>query len=154
MAQTTSLDTLIELARKARDRAGQALAEGRQQSQQAEAQLARLHAYREEYAAQLQNLMTRGIEASTLANYRHFLGSLDEAIQSARQALDQQQQRVETTRQHWQQEQRQLTSFDTLAQRRACAVQRREIRQEQRLGDEICNQLVARNRRAMQAEQE
>ena len=88
--------------------------------------------------------MSRGIDAATLANYRRFIRSLDDAIDTALQALDQQQEKVAASQQHWQQRQRQLSSYDTLAARRAEQERRQEQRRELRDNDELTNNAMAR----------
>ena len=107
MNASNPLDTLIEQSRKARDHAGRNLADDRRGQAQSAAQLDALRRYRHEYCRRLQDAMSRGIDAATLANYRRFIRSLDDAIDKALQALDQQQEKVAASQQHWQQRQRQ-----------------------------------------------
>ncbi|MBN7795831.1 flagellar export protein FliJ [Parahaliea mediterranea] len=140
------LDTLIELARKARDGAGKALAQERQQSRQTAMQLDTLRQYRREYASQMQIVLQGGTDAATLANYRDFLQSLDAAIERAGQALEQQEKRVDNRREHWRQEQRKLSSYDTLAERRAQRERSSEQRREMLQNDEFVTNLSARTR--------
>lgn len=147
-ANSSPLDTLIELARGSRDQAGQALAQEHQSEQQVAGQLESLKQYRLEYAQQLQQAMREGIDPATMRNYQQFLDSLDSALDRARQALETQQQRVGQRRAQWQQEQRKLSSYDTLATRRQEQQQRREARQELRLSDELVNGRLARARHA------
>ena len=105
------LDMLTDLARDARDQAGKLLAQERQTQQQTEAQLQSLNRYRVEYAERLQHAMRDGIDPATMYNYQQFLASLDAALVRARQALTAQQKRVQQSQQHWQQEQRKLSSW-------------------------------------------
>ena len=122
------LDMLTDLARDARDQAGKLLAQERQTQQQTEAQLQSLNRYRVEYAERLQHAMRDGIDPATMYNYQQFLASLDAALVRARQALTAQQKRVQQSQQHWQQEQRKLSSYDTLASRRLLEEHRRQAR--------------------------
>lgn len=147
-ANSSPLDTLIELARGSRDQAGQALAQENRNEQQVAGQLESLRQYRLEYAQQLQQAMREGIDPATMRNYQQFLDSLDTALDRARQALETQQQRVGQRRAQWQQEQRKLSSYDTLASRRQEQQQRREARQELHLSDELVNGRLARARQA------
>ncbi|MDR9441066.1 MAG: flagellar export protein FliJ [Halomonas sp.] len=140
----TPLDTLIELARDARDQAGQNLASEQRISRQVSQQVESLHRYRQEYAEKLNAAMRTGIDPATMRNYQHFLASLDDALVRARQALDAQQQRVAKTRQHWQQLQQRLSSYDTLAERRNIARRRAEQRREQHVSDDLVNSRMAR----------
>ncbi|MFI8749741.1 flagellar export protein FliJ [Vreelandella lionensis] len=138
------LDMLTDLARDARDQAGKLLAQERQTQQQTEAQLQSLNRYRVEYAERLQHAMREGIDPATMYNYQQFLASLDAALVRARQALTAQQKRVQQSQQHWQQEQRKLSSYDTLASRRLLEEHRRQARYEQKSTDDFVNSRVAR----------
>lgn len=140
----TPLDTLVELARDARDQAGQDLADEQRTSSQVNQQLESLHRYRQEYAAKLNAAMRDGIDPASMRNYQQFLASLDDALVRARQALAAQQERVERTRQQWQQQQQRLSSYDTLIERRDVARRRSEQRREQHVSDDLVNSRMAR----------
>ena len=111
------------------------------------AELDALRRYRQEYCRRLKDARRRGIDAATLANYRRFIRSLDDAIDTALRALDQQDEKVAASQQHWQQRQRQLSSYDTLAERRAAQQRQREQRRELRDNDELTNNAMARRSR-------
>ena len=68
MNASNPLDTLIEQSRKARDHAGRNLADDRRGQAQSAAQLDALRRYRQEYCRRLQDAMSRGIDAATLAD--------------------------------------------------------------------------------------
>ncbi|MDR5875282.1 flagellar export protein FliJ [Halomonas sp. CUBES01] len=142
----TQLEMLADLARDARDQAGIALAQERQGEQQTTAQLHSLNRYRAEYAERLQLAMREGIDPATMYNYQQFLASLDAALERARQTLAAQQKRVEKRQQHWQQEQRKLSSYDTLASRRLVEEHRRLERREQKTNDDLVTSRLARQR--------
>lgn len=148
MSATGPLDALIEQSRRSRDGAGRLLAEERRGREQTAAQLETLQEYRREYRRRLQEAMNRGISAATLNDYSRFIRSLDSAIARARDALDQQGEKVAASQRHWQQHQRQLSSFDTLAARRAEGERRREQRHEHRQADEMAQNMLARRSRA------
>lgn len=135
----TPLDTLTEMARQARDQAGQRLAGDRRDARQVAEQLEALQRYRAEYAARLQTALREGIDPASMHNYQRFLASLDDALERARQALGEQQRRVDQSQQHWQSEQRRLRSYDTLAERRDASRRRTEQRREQRASDDLVN---------------
>ena len=138
------LDTLVELARDARDQAGRDLASEQRTRHQVSQQLESLRRYRQEYAEKLNSAMNQGIDPATLRNYHQFIGSLDDATVRARQSLDNQDRRVEKARRQWQQEEQRLSSYDTLIERRESARRRDEQRREQRETDELVNGRVAR----------
>lgn len=142
------LETLIELAQSSRDKAGQALASERHSEQQVAGQLEALHQYRLEYSQKLQQAMREGIDPASMRNYQQFIDSLDDALERAQQALKAQQQRVDQRQSQWQQEQRKLSSYNTLVHRRQQEQQRSEARQELRLNDELVNGRFVRARRS------
>ncbi|MBF8222267.1 flagellar export protein FliJ [Halomonas sp. 328] len=144
MSQQGPLDTLIDLAREGRDKAALGLAQARQGEQQGVAQVETLKRYRQEYAERLQRAMQEGIDPASMHNYQHFLRSLDEAMNRAQQTLAQQRQQVTRSQQQWQGEQRKLSSYDTLASRRAEQAQRVIQRQELRHSDELTQQALLR----------
>ncbi|MGR2737483.1 flagellar export protein FliJ [Billgrantia sp. Q4P2] len=146
MSASSQLAMLSDLARDARDQAGQLLAGERQSERQVASQLESLNRYRLEYAERLQQAMREGIDPASMHNYQHFLASLDAALQRARQALDAQQQRVQQSQQQWQQEQKKLSAFDTLISRRDIERQRQETRREQRISDEMSAGRLLRQR--------
>lgn len=146
MSATSQLAMLGDLARDARDQAGQLLAGERMSERQVAAQLEALSRYRLEYAERLQLAMRDGIDPASMHNYQQFLASLDAALQRARDALDSQQQRVQQSQQHWQQEQKRLSAYDTLSTRRNAELQKYEARREQRNSDEMAAGRLLRQR--------
>jgi flagellar FliJ protein len=141
---TSQLEMLTDLARGARDQAGKTLAQERQTEQQTTAQLQSLLGYRAEYAERLQKAMRDGIDPATMYNYQQFLASLDAALSRARQALAAQQASVQQSQLNWQQEQRKLSSYDTLASRRLLEEHRRSERHEQKTNDDLVTSRLAR----------
>ncbi|MGH8153329.1 MAG: flagellar export protein FliJ [Rhodanobacteraceae bacterium] len=144
MTPSNVLDTLIEESRKSRDHAGRALAEDRRTQQLTTQQLDALRHYKHEYHAGLGNALVRGIDIGTLHNYQRFIHSLDDAIGNAGLQLQQNTDRVHASQQRWTQQQRQLSSYDTLATRRAARLDLAESRREQRSNDELSNNMHAR----------
>jgi len=140
----TPLDTLIGLVRDARDGAARLLAGERHSERQLAEQLAMLEQYRNEYWERLHEHMRGGMDAVRLQDYQGFLASLDNAIVQATKAIGEQKQRVSLRQQQWQQEQRRLTSYDALSQRRHAALRLQEARCEQRRNDEFTTNRVAR----------
>lgn len=147
MSAAKPLDLLIEQSRKVRDQAGRSLADERRGETQAAARLHTLTEYRGEYAQRLQAAMNQGIDAASLANYQRFIHSLDAAIEQAREALRHQGDRVSASQQNWRQSQRRLSSYDTLATRRAARAHQERERYEQRQSDEQTQNTLARQHR-------
>ncbi len=88
--------------------------------------------------------MSDGIDPATMYNYQQFLASLDAALSRARQALAAQQASVQQSQKNWQQEQRKLSSYDTLASRRLLEEHRRSERHEQKTNDDLVTSRLAR----------
>lgn len=139
-----TLHKITELARDARDKAGQLLASAQASRLELESHLALLHDYRQEYNSRLQEAMMAGISSSLLNDYRLFLASLDRTLAQAKEQLKVQEQQLDQCREQWQGEQKRLTSFDTLLSRQAQRAQRAQQRNELRTNDEINNNKVAR----------
>ena len=134
---TATLNTLLELAREARDKAGQLLASERSTSQQIHAQLELLSGYRREYGQQLQQLTEQGVDLMVLHDYQAFLSSLDQAIKQAHESMETQNHRISHCQHSWQQQQKKMTAYDLLAQRRRAQQRQQETRIENRNNDEI-----------------
>lgn len=145
MSTTSALDTLIDLTRETLEAAGRTLAGQRRAQQQAQAQMNTLEQYHQEYRQRLQQAMQNGIAPASLHNYRTFLASLDNAIERAGQTLAVQQQHVNHSQRHWQEQRRKLNAYDTLVKRRALLGQLQEGRAEQRRSDETSAQLRRRH---------
>lgn len=146
MRTTNPLDTLIEQSRKARDQAGRTLADDRNSEQQAALQLDTLQEYRREYQRKLQDALVQGVNVTSLHNYQRFIYSLDHAIDNAGNNLRQHNDKVDSSKQSWRQRQKRLSSYDTLADRRATRQRQHEAKQEQRQTDELSNNNQARRR--------
>lgn len=143
---TVVLAHLTEQAEKARTEAAQLLAEDRQNKQKIALQLQTLQQYRNDYAEQLQHQMKQGMASHLLNNYRQFLGSLDHAITRAQDALLDQQQKVDSSQQHWMTKQRKLASYETLSDRKQVAAQRVMNKREQKMADELSLAMYMRQR--------
>jgi flagellar FliJ protein len=147
MTAFSSLHTLIDLATDARDSAAVQLGRLRQTRQQSRQQLDALLAYREEYRTRMEAALADGVSMASLDNYRRFLASLDRAIVGQRAALADNDARVAGGKRHWQDRQRRLQSFDTLAKRRFDAHARIEAKREQRLSDEYAQRIHSHGKR-------
>lgn len=145
-ATSTPLDTLIDLARSARDSAGQQLAGARQTEMQLRQQVQQLETYRMEYVRKLQTTLKNGASLATVNDYRRFIVSLDDAIVRAQTELANRQLLVNERQLALQHEQRRLKSYDTLMSRREQTLLRQQERRELRHTDEINTNTYARQR--------
>ena len=87
MSASSQLAMLSDLARDARDQAGQLLAGERQSERQVSAQLESLNRYRLEYAERLQPAIREGIDPASMQHSQQVLSSLHAALQPTTQAL-------------------------------------------------------------------
>jgi len=136
MINAGTLDTLVDLARQAVEKAGLHLRRLTDERLGAEQQLAMLHSYRQDYMLRLQNTIENGVSASNYQNFRRFIETLDAAILQQNKALAHMEGRIRDSQRHWNERQRQLNAYEALATRRQCLVRERQARAEQRLYDE------------------
>lgn len=144
MIDRHALDFLIERAEKSRNEAGRDLAEQRQVEQQLQGQLSLLRNYHKEYRQRLQSAMVNGVSLLTIRDYQGFIKSLESAIANAEEQLKSQQRSVEQSQGALHSEQRKLSSFDTLAERRKQLERSTSARREQKQSDELINNTFAR----------
>lgn len=112
-----ALATLIDLAQNQADQAGRRLGELQRAQLSAQDQLTLLQTYRADYLSRLDEKMAQGLSTAQLRNYQGFILTLDEAIALQAQLSEQAGDRLADGRQQWQQSQRKLGAFDTLAER-------------------------------------
>lgn len=139
MSDTSSLETLIELAEGDRDSAAKLLGQLRNAHQQNHSQLEMLVEYRNDYRTRLEAAMQKGLTMAALQNYQRFLASLDRAISHQRGQLDNSQGRVQRGVSNWQQQQKRVNSYDVLLHRRRQEAEQRKSRLEQRQNDEFAS---------------
>ncbi|MCI0508858.1 flagellar FliJ protein [Chromohalobacter marismortui] len=137
MNARSPLTTLKELAQETCDQAARSVGHSQRSLQEAQQRLDQLLNYRHEYRQRLDASMEKGIEPANWHNYQQFLASLDQAIAGQRKALNDQQRQLDRQQQAWQGEKRKLNTYDTLVSRREQSEQKRAIRREQQLFDEM-----------------
>lgn len=136
MPNKLPLATLIELAQNKTDEATRRLGQLQTAHTSAAEKLEMLQRYRQEYLDQLQVQMGAGVPAAQLRNFRNFIATLDAAIEQQRAVTVQADTRLATGRGDWQNSQRRLNSFDTLAGRVRLQEMAVQNRREQRDSDE------------------
>lgn len=145
-SNTKALDVLVEMTQKVLQEAGTKLAESRRSEMQAREFLETLLQYRNDYTHEMQRLLMEGMRATTLVNYRAFLGSIDNAISQATLAVKDHERSVDRHKSAWQEQHKRVNSFETLIERRNKANLVIESRAEQRQSDEFSAQSRSRNR--------
>lgn len=137
MPQPFALQTVLDLMQDRADAATQALARLLASEHDAQAKLALLEGYREEYLERFRQAARDGLEPTQWRNYQTFLDRLDEAIAQQRQAVRAQQTRTAAGQEHWQQQKTRLQAFTALAERHHDNETRNALRQEQKMQDEF-----------------
>jgi len=135
--KTSTLNTLIDLARTDTDEAARKLAQLAQARREAEQQLDTLLSYRKDYADRLLQESKIGLTASNYHNFRQFIATLDDAISQQNRMLEQMDDKLRKGQDSWQAEKKRLNSFEILQTRQLRQEAVRESRREQRLNDEI-----------------
>ncbi len=142
--EQNQLDALIKMAKEARDTAAKLLAGEQRNYRHICAQIEQLLNYRQDYRNHLQELVANGIDLATYREYQRFLGTLDTAISNAQSELEKYKQQLAKQREMWQQKQRTLSSYDTLAERKREAANKAEMKKEQKLHDEMNSNAFSR----------
>ena len=140
-------DILIDTAKEAVDAATETLAAAQRRLIEAQKQHETLLGYRAEYLDKLAQSRESGLSIGALANQHRFIDKLDQAVAQQSEAIAQFEKGVAHAQRAWQESQRKLKSFDTLAERQNQRIQQQHSKQEQRAADEhATQQFVTRNR--------
>lgn len=137
MAQTFSLQPLLELMQTRTDDATRQLGKLIAAEQNAKSRLQMLEQYREEYAQRLRDATAQGITRSALHNYQDFLARIDQAISQQSMAVRQSEQSTAVGQDHWKEQNKQLKAIDTLSLRHDARERLRNGKQEQKMLDEF-----------------
>ena len=137
MANTFSLQPLLELMQSRTDEATRHLGKLISAEQNARSRLEMLEQYRAEYADKLRDAIAQGLTRQVLANYQDFLGRIDEAIGQQREIVNQSEAGTRRGQEHWKQQNTRLKAIGTLASRHETRERQRENKQEQKLLDEF-----------------
>ena len=144
MAQPSSLQVLVELAEHRSQEVARNLGLLIDRGEQGEAKLQMLRNYLREYRTRLDDAVREGLEPARLRNYLAFIARLERAI--AEQALEaaSAQARIEGEKVHWQEQERERRTFETLLERRRAEGRRVEARNQQKQLDEIATRTALR----------
>lgn len=152
MAKAFPLQPLVNLAQQQNDAAARRFGQLNQMQQAAQAKLDTLLQYRRDYQMRFQAAAQNGMNQSDLRNFQDFLLRLDEAIEQQRNANEYAREQAQIGRQEFQEAQRKMKSFDTLAQRHAAGEKKRAEKMEQRQQDEHTGRMAAVKAAAAQHE--
>ncbi len=137
MSKPFPLQILLDLAQERSDAAASQLGIVNSHDRAMQVRLCLLLEYRDEYTARFTSNAQLGMDSVGWHNFRYFIDALDAAIEQQREMVAEARCKVETGRRHWQTQQRQLKSFDTLSQRHCSEQRSTEARLEQKEQDDF-----------------
>ena len=146
MANTSALETLIELAQRDSDAAAKRLGAALKAVEEAEAKLQMLLGYRDDYANKLDQAQMAGITPFAYRNFVAFVGKLDNAINGQREVLKHANYRSEQEKKAWQESERKRLSYRTLNERAAAEALRIENKRDQKMMDDHAARTVRHQR--------
>lgn len=130
------LDKVAFVARTEENKAAGALQQKRQAVEQSQQRLGQLEAFRQEYENRLQGMASSGMDARQLADYRHFLVGLNQAIVQQGNEVTRGEAQVSESREDLLDRSLRRGSLDELVSRTRVSLQQDLERKEQRLSDE------------------
>lgn len=143
MTAPFSLQPLLEIMQEKSDEATRRLGQLIAAEQNERQRLSMLENYRNEYAQGLMQASARGLTPASLANFRDFLGRIDEAINAQRDTVKRSENNTLNGKQNWQEQNQRLKAIDTLAHHHARREQQKENKREQKLLDEFSSRRFA-----------
>ncbi len=147
MNKSFRLQPLIELARQELDNAVKKLGELNRQKQEISSKLNMLMQYRQEYQIRFEEAVKRGLNQTEWQNFQHFFYKLDEAIDLQKRTQQEFTLVVEAGQIEYQERQKKLKSFETLAERHFAAEAAKAARKEQKEMDDFSNKSYLRKLR-------
>lgn len=145
-SRAARLTPVVEMAENAERQAAQRLGQFQQQVSLAQAKLAELDRFREDYQLQWINRGGQGVSGSWLVNYQRFLGQLESAMTQQRQSLVWHQNNLNNARGTWQQAYARVEGLRKLVQRYIDEARLIEDKREQKLLDELSQRLPRHDR--------
>jgi len=146
MANTSALETLIELAQRDSDAAAKRLGAALKAVEEAEQKLQMLLGYRQDYADRLDQAQMAGITPFAYANFVAFVGKLDNAINGQQEVLKHAKYKSELEKKSWQESERKRLSYRTLTERAAAEALKIENKRDQKMMDDHAARTARYNR--------
>ncbi|UBM23933.1 flagella biosynthesis chaperone FliJ [Pseudomonas sp. p1(2021b)] len=140
-SRAARLAPVVDMAEEAERKAAQRLGHFQQQVALAQAKLAELERFREDYQLQWIDRGGQGVNGNWLVNYQRFLGQLETAMTQQRQSLTWHQNNLNNARDTWQQAHARVEGLRKLVQRYQDEARRAEDKREQKLLDELSQRL-------------
>lgn len=145
-SRAARLAPVVEMAENTERQAAQRLGQFQQQVNLANAKLAELDRFREDYQLQWINRGGQGVSGSWLVNYQRFLGQLESAMTQQRQSLAWHQNNLTNARGAWQQAHARVEGLRKLVQRYVDEARMIDDKREQKLLDELSQRLPRHDR--------
>jgi flagellar FliJ protein len=136
MANTSALETLIDLAQRESDACAKRLGSALKAVEEGEQKLQMLLGYRDDYARQLDAAQMAGITPFARANFVAFLGKLENAINGQRDVIKHAQYKADAEKKAWQESERKRLSYRTLNERAALEALNIENKRDQKMMDD------------------
>lgn len=149
MAQSSRaarLAPVVEMAENNERQAAQRLGQFQQQVNMAQAKLAELDRFREEYQQQWLQRGGQGVTGNWLMGYQRFLSQLDTAMAQQHQSLTWHKSNLNNARATWQQAYARVEGLRKLVQRYIDEARMVEDKREQKLLDELSQRLPRHDR--------
>jgi flagellar FliJ protein len=146
MANTSALETLIDLAQRESDERAKRLGAALKAVEDAEQKLQMLHGYRDDYANKLDAAQQAGITPFAYQNFVAFLGKLENAINGQKEVIKHAEFQAGMERKAWQESERKRLSYRTLTERAAAQALAGETKRDQKMMDDFAAR-SARSRR-------
>ncbi|MBD8528829.1 MULTISPECIES: flagellar export protein FliJ [unclassified Massilia] len=146
MANTSALETLIELAQRDSDDAAKRLGAALKEVENAQQKLNMLLGYRDDYANRLDQAQMNGITPFAYANFVAFVGKLDNAINGQQEVVKHAKYKSELEKTTWQESERKRLSYRTLNDRAAAEALKIENKRDQKMMDDHAARTVRTNR--------
>ena len=146
MSKTFPLQVLLDLAKTQSDEAARRLGELNRQNHDISNRLELLLQYRQEYQLRFDESVQKGMNQTELQNYRLFFSKLDDAIAQQQKLRVEFSQKIVVGQLEYQQKQKKLKSFETLADRHELRESVKAARREQKDQDEFSIKAFMRNR--------
>lgn len=136
MANTSALETLIDLAQRDSDAAAKRLGAALKAVEEAEQKLQMLLGYRDDYANRLDQAQMAGITPFAYANFVAFVGKLDNAINGQKEVVKHAKYKSDVEKTTWQESERKRLSYRTLTERAAAEALKIENKRDQKMMDD------------------
>jgi flagellar FliJ protein len=136
MANSSALETLIDLAQRESDACAKRLGAALKAVEEGEQKLQMLLGYRQDYADRLDQNQMAGITPFAYQNFVAFLGKLEQAINGQRDVLKHAQYKADTEKKAWQESERKRLSYRTLTERAALEALKIENKRDQKMMDD------------------